>query len=91
MLFGARLTHDDGRNDFKVRRIWRQRKMDTIAVKFTVIRYAEVIFHIPRTKVFAARRDAAKKFKENCRVRLLHDGGHDIQAPAVRHAEIYVF
>ena len=70
----------------KVRRVGNQRHMDFDAVKFTVGRGAEVIFHITRTAdIFGVGR-AARKFVEDDAIGFGHHIGEHVEAAAMRHA-----
>ena len=48
ILLGARLAHDDGIDDFEMRRVRRQRHVDLVAVEFAVGGGAEMVLDVAR-------------------------------------------
>ncbi|QTK80393.1 hypothetical protein AT6N2_C2847 [Agrobacterium tumefaciens] len=87
VLLGAGLAHDHRVDDFKVRRVGRQRQVNLVAVEFAVGGGAEVILHVARTFDIVRLERAALELVEHGAVRLAHDVRQNIQAAAVSHAE----
>src|SRR5262249_3461077 len=87
VLLGAHLAQHDRIDDLQVRGVGRKRKMHAVAVEGAVRGGAQVVFDVARAiDVFGLGR-AALEFVEDGAMRLAHDVGEDIEAPAVRHAD----
>ena len=85
-LLCAALAEHDRVDRFKVAGVGDQRHMHVDAVEFAVGAGAEVVFHIARTADVVGIGAAARKFVEDDLVRLAHDVGEHVEAPAVGHA-----
>ena len=83
----ARLAEHDGVDRLEVARVGDEAQVDLIAVELAVGRGAEVIFDIARPADVVGVGAPPGEFVEDRAVRLAHDVGENIQAPAVRHPD----
>ncbi len=87
VLLGADLAQNHGVHRFEVAGVRGQRQVNRIAVKLTVRRGAEVVFHIARTIHVVRFEAAALEFVKDCAVGFLHHIGEHRQAAPVGHAD----
>src|SRR5450631_573752 len=87
ILFGANLAENNGIDDFEMRRVRGQRKMDAVVVEIAIGRSTKMIFDVAGTLDVVGGKGAPLEFIENRPVRLPHDLGKHIEAAAMRHAE----
>ena len=87
VLLGAGLAHDDRVDDFKVRRVGRQRQVNLVAVEFAVGGGTEMVLHVAGTFDIVRLERTALELVEHGAVRLAHDVGQNVKAAAVGHAE----
>ncbi len=87
VLLGAGLAHDDGVDDFQMRRVGRQGQVNLVAVELAVRGSAEVVLHVAGAFDFIGLEGTALEFVEDRAMRLVHDVGQDVQTTAMGHAE----
>ncbi|MND53740.1 hypothetical protein D3C80_447860 [compost metagenome] len=87
VLLGAGLAHDNGVDDFKVRRVGRQRQVNLVAVEFAVGGGTEVVLHVTGTLNIVRLERTALELVEHGAVRLAHDVGENVQTATMGHAE----
>ena len=87
VLLGAHLAEHHGIDDLQVRGVGGERQVHVVAVEGAVRGGAEVVLHVARALDVVGLERAALELVEDGAVRLAHDVGEHVEAPAVRHAD----
>ena len=91
VLLGAHLAEHHRIDDLQVRGVGGQRQVHVVAVEGAIGRGAEVILHVARAFDVVRLERAALELVEDRAVRLGHDAGEHVEAPAMRHAHDDLF